>query len=204
MKLKEIKIAKSILSKEVGSSWPLFLTKCLIRKNDIFENTHWSKVKGAESKFVKRFSLLSAMYLELGNKFNKEKAFEIMRKIIVPIGLNESLTDLRSLKISRKNPLELLISYLDLVDEKGAGRFCKREYSKKNMDICHRVVTKCPFDGFFSEAETPELTKLFCEVDKQFYSKAFPELKFHRGSSWENTIAYGKDHCEFIFEKNNR
>lgn len=204
MKLKEIKITKSILSKEVGRSWPLFLIKCLIRKNDIFENTPWSKVKGAESKFVKRLSLVSAMYLGLENKFDKEEAFEIMRKIIVPIGVNESLTDLRSLKISRKNPLELLISYLDLVDEKGAGRFCNREYSKKNIDICHRVVTKCPFHGFFSEAETPELTKLFCEVDTQFYSKAFPDLKFHRGSSWENTIAYGKDHCEFIFEKNNK
>jgi hypothetical protein len=202
MKFKEIKIAKSVLSKEIGWSWPLFLIKCLIRKNDIFNNTHWSKVKGAESKFVKRLPIVSAVYLELQNKFNKEKAFDIMRKINIPIGLNESLTIFRSLKISRKNPLELLKDYLDLVDEKGAGRFCNREYSEKNIDICHRVVTKCPLHGFFSEAETPELTKLFCEVDKEFYAKAFPDLKFHRGSSWENTIAYGKDHCEFIFEKN--
>jgi hypothetical protein len=37
-------------------------------------------------------------------------------------------------------------------------------------------------------------------VDRVFYEKAFPELLFHRGDSWENTIAYGKDHCDFIFE----
>lgn len=200
LKFKETKIAKSVLSKEIGWSWPLFLIKCLIRKNDIFKNTHWSKVSGAEANFVKRLPLVSAMFLELQNRSNKEQALEIMRKIIVPVGLNESLTSFRSIKISGKDPLELLESYLDFVDEKGAGRFCNREYPKKNKNVCHRVVTKCPFHGFFSEAGTPELTKLFCEVDKEFYGKAFPELRFHRGSSWENTIAYGKDHCEFIFE----
>ncbi len=201
MKFKEIKIAKSVLNKEIGWSWPLFLIKCLIRKNDIFKNTHWSRVKGAESNFIKRLPIVAAMYLELQDKFNKEKAFEIMRKTMVPIGLNESLTVFRSLKFSCMNPLELLMSYLDLVDEKGAGRFCNREYLQKNDNICHRIVTKCPFHGFFSESETPELTRLFCEEDKEFYTKAFPEIKFHRGSSWENTIAFGKDHCEFIFEK---
>jgi len=57
------------------------------------------------------------------------------------------------------------------------------------------------FQRFFTEVGTPELTKLFCDVDREFFPKAFPDFKFHRGSSWENTIAYGMDHCEFIFEK---
>jgi len=50
-------------------------------------------------------------------------------------------------------------------------------------------------------AGTPELTKLFCEVDRRFFPKAFPGLRFHRGDSWENTIACGKDRCESVFEK---
>ena len=98
--------------------------------------------------------------------------------------------------------MNTLIRYLDLVDEKGAGQFCNREYPEKTNIICHRVVTKCPFHNFFLEAGTPELTRLFCEVDKIFYAKAFPELEFSRGDLWENTIAYGKDHCEFIFRSN--
>lgn len=200
MKFKEIRIAGSVLSEEIGWSWPLFLIRILIRKTNIFRNTHWSKVKGAESTFVRRLSILSAMYLELNSRSNAERSLEIMRKVVIPIGLNESMTVFRSLKISNKDPLELLISYLDLVDENGAGRFCNREYPKKNSNTCHRVVTKCPFHSFFSEAGTPEVTRLFCEVDKEFYAQAFPELKFHRGSSWENTIAYGKDHCDFVFE----
>ncbi len=201
MKIREIRITKSVLDKEIGWLWPILLARCLIRKNAIFKETHWVKIKNAESGLIKRLSLVAASYIELQAKFSKEKAFKIMRKIIVPIGCNEPMALLQSLNITGKKPMELLINYLDLVDKKGVGRFCNREYVKRNDNICHRVVTKCPFHSFFTEAGTSELTRLFCEVDKEFYSKAFPELKFHRGSSWENTIAYGKDHCDFIFEK---
>jgi hypothetical protein len=45
------------------------------------------------------------------------------------------------------------------------------------------------------------IKKLFFEVDRRFFTEAFPDLTFHRGNSWENTIADGKDNCEFVFEK---
>ncbi len=32
------------------------------------------------------------------------------------------------------------------------------------------------------------------------FTEAFPDLEFTRGDSWENTIAFGKDHCEYILE----
>ena len=72
---------------------------------------------------------------------------------------------------------------------------------KQDDNILHYEVRNCIFARFYKETGTPELTQLFCEVDKEFFPKAFPGIKFHRGDSWENTIAYGKDHCEFIFEK---
>jgi hypothetical protein len=176
------------------------LINTLNRKKALLRNTKWSKAKGEEAKFVKRLPLVAALYLELIRRSDKETAINIMRSIIVPIGLNESMTGFRTLEDHYTTPIEYLISYFDYIDEKGAGRFCNREYPKKNRHVCHRVVTKCPFHGFFSEVGTPELTQLFCEVDRVFYEKAFPELLFHRGGSWENTIAYGKDHCDFIFE----
>jgi hypothetical protein len=114
------------------------------------------------------------------------------------------MKSLRVLNVAGDDPLKKLMDYLDLIDEEGAGRFCNREYAQKDSNRCHRVVTKCSFHGFFVEAGTPELTQLFCEVDIAFYRQAFPALDFHRGGSWENTIAYGKDHCDFIFERKPR
>ena len=201
MNIKEIKIIKSVSSKEIGWSWPLFIIKCLIRKRSVFNNTHWANEKGAESKFAKRLSISAAMYLNLKEKMIKERAFETMRKILVPIGCNEQWKHLESLKVFDNKPMKWLMAFNDLMDRKGAPQFNKREYVKQDDNICHFVITRCVFNDFFTEVGTPELTKLFCEVDKEFFPKAFTDFEFRRGSSWENTIAYGQDHCEFIFEK---
>jgi hypothetical protein len=201
MNIHEAKITASVLFEEVGWSWPLLMARCLRRKNDIFKQTHWSKEKSPEVEYVKRLPIVSAAFLELQEMYPKDRAFGIMRKVIVPIGLNETMKSLRALDVSGGDPLEKLIDYLDFIDEEGSGRFCNREYAQKDSNRCHRVVTKCPFHGFFIEAGTPALTQLFCEVDIAFYTQAFPELDFHRGGSWENTIAYGKDHCDFVFER---
>jgi hypothetical protein len=100
-----------------------------------------------------------------------------------------------------KEPMEQLMAFNDLMDRKGAPRFNKREYVKQDDDTCYFVIKRCVFKDFFTEAGTPDLAKIFCEVDREFFPKAFSDLKFHRGSSWENTIAYGREHCEFMFER---
>ena len=201
MKIEEIKIIKSVLSKEMGGSWPVFLIKCLFRNKSIFNKSHWSKSEGSESEYVRRLSFASAVYLELQTKFGKEKAFEIIKNILIPIGYNAQWEHFQSLEVSGKKPMKKLMAFNDLMDRKGAPQFNKRIYKKQDDNICHFVIKRCVFKDFFTEVGTPELTKLFCEVDREFFPKAFPEFEFHRGSSWENTIAYEKDHCEFIFER---
>jgi len=201
METKKGIIVYRVLSREFGWTWPLLLLKCVIRKRKLFNKTSYAKTKGEEVDYVKRLPIASALYLEMKGRYDTENAISIMRDIIVPIGFNESMLGFQTLKKTNERPIEVLRCYLDFIDEKGAGRFCNRKYAKETDLVCHRVVTKCPFHGFFVEAGTPELTQLFCEVDRVFYEKAFPELIFHRGDSWKNTIAYGKDHCDFIFEQ---
>jgi hypothetical protein len=201
MQIKEVKIIKSVLSKEFGWSWPLFLFKSLIRGNAIFRKTHWAKVKGAESGFVKRFSLACAVYVGLGGEIGKGKAFKVVKRILVPIGFNEQWHHLNSLRLYKDTGMARLMAFHNLMDKKGAPQFNRREYVKQNTNICHFIITRCVFYDFFTEVGTPELTKLFCEVDREFFPVAFPDFRFDRGNSWENTIAYGKDQCDFIFTK---
>jgi len=201
MKISDIKIINSVLSKEIGWLWPIFFIKCLIKKKSIFKKTHWTNLKEAEAKFVKRISIISAIFLNLKEKVNKEKAFEITKSILVPMGCHEQKKHLQSLKLSNEKPMEKLMAFHNLMDKKGAPQFNTREYLKQDENICHFIITRCVFHDFFREAGTPELTKLFCEVDKEFFPNAFFEFKFHRGNSWKNTIGYEQNHCEFIFEK---
>ena len=200
MNFAEIKIVKSVISKEIGLLWIPFLIKCFIKKKSVFKNTHWINEESSESKFTKRLSFASTLYLELQKKFGKKKAFDVMRKILVPIGCNEQWQHLHTLK-NNENTMDNLMAFNDLMDKKGTPRFNRREYLEQNDIICHFVITRCLFNDFFKETKTSELTRLFCEIDKEFFPEAFPGFDFHRGNSWENTIAYGKNRCEFIFER---
>ena len=126
MNIKEIQIIKSVSSKEIGWSWPLFIIKCLIRKRSVFNNTHWANEKGAESKFAKRLSISAAMFLNLKEKMIKERAFETMRKILVPIGCNEQWENLNSLDIPHKKGMDKLFAFYDFMGKGGVGQFVQR------------------------------------------------------------------------------
>jgi len=201
MKLKEIQNIKSALSVSIGWSWPFVLLKVLAKKNALFSKTRWAKTGGLETKFIKRVSVAPALYVELGKWIGRDKAFEVLDELLVSIGCNEQWDHLNSMDVAEIVGMERLKAFNNLMDQKGAPRFNKREYIRQDEDTCHFLITRCVFYDYFSETGTPELTKLFCEVDRRFFPEAFPDFSFHRGGSWDNTIAYGKDHCEFVFEK---
>jgi len=204
MRFSEMSIIKRVLQKELGWSWPVFLIKCLIEKRRIYNQTHWAKETGVESEFAKRISLSTAVYQGLARRVGKDKAFKIMRGIIVPIGTREQLDNLDKWGVAQKNGMEKLLAFYDAMGKGGIGQLVQRTITQKNDSAFSYQVRNCFFNRFYQEAGTPELTQLFCEVDIEFFSRAFPQFKFHRGDSLENTVAYGKDHCYFIFEKNRK
>jgi hypothetical protein len=204
MKYKEIRIINSVLSAGMGGSWPVLLLKALAGKKAVFRGTRWSKMRGPESEFVKRISVAPAIYGALGDKMGRDEAFKVIEDLLISIGCQEQWDHLDAMDLVGTSPMERLMAFNERMDQKGAPRFNRREYVKQDDDVCHFLITRCVFNDFFTEAGTPELTRVFCEVDRRFFPDAFPDFRFHRGDSWENTIAYGKDHCEFVFEKRSR
>ena len=179
----------------------MFLIRCLVAKREVFNQTHWVNEASIESKFAKRLSISATIYQKLVKIFGKGKAFEIMRKILVPIGTKEQLDNLDKWGVSQKTGMEKLLAFYDAMGKSGIGQFVQRTITKKDDNTLSFQVTNCFFNRFYQETGTPELTKLFCEVDIEFFSQAFPDFEFYRGDSLENTVAYGKDYCVFIFER---
>lgn len=199
----QIKILRSVLKEQIGRTWPLFFAQCVIQGKKLFRNTRWARNPGEESEFVMRLAIAPAIYVDLQRKTGKEKAFEATKKIVTPIALNKLLHHLKTLNLSVTDGMEQLLAYRKIFDEEGAGKFCERHYLTKNNNMCHYIVTRCIFHDFFTETGTPELTGIFCDVDRRFYEHAFPSFRFHRGDSWENTIACGRSQCDFIIERRN-
>jgi len=202
IKKQKNEIIKNVLKKEFGWRWLFFLIKSSIYGNKLFKTTKWGKNKDeAESKFLKSYAIVAALYIKLKKKFEKEKAFYIMKNIIVPVGCIQQNALLAETNLPDDKPMIKLMAFNNLMDKKGAAKFNEREYVKKQENICHYKIKKCVYKDFFNSLGVLELTEFFCEVDKKFFIPAFPKFKVHRGSSWENTIAYGKPECDFIFEK---
>lgn len=204
MKIGEFKTIISCLGKELGWSCPVVLLKCLIGKKKIFSQTRWVNETGVEAAFARRLSISAAIYKELVRRLGKDKAFEVMRSMLVPIGTREQLDNLNKWGVLQKNGMSRLLAFYDGMGKGGVGQFVERTITEKSADVLSFQVRNCFFDRFYQETGTPELTQLFCEVDIEFFSQAFPDFKFHRGDSLENTVAYGKDYCVFTFEKKPR
>ena len=201
MKNQDLKLIKKIMKQELNRKWFWYFLKSVFMKKRIYKKTHWSKEKTLESKMAKRLSISAAMYVVLKKKFDEKNAFDIIRKIIVPLGVNEQLNNIKDIIFDDKYPIENFLAFYGFMGTKGIGKFVNRKLVKANPDYVHFEVRNCFFNRFYEEAGTPELTKLFCEVDNQFFARAFPAFQFHRGNDINNTIAFGKEFCTFIFEK---
>jgi hypothetical protein len=201
MKIEEIKIIQSVLGRNVGRLWFLPLMKSLIARKRIFRNTRWGKTRGEESAFIERISLAPSLVKELDEMIGKDNAVATVQEVLIAVGCAEQRKHLSSMNVAESNAMGRLEAFNKLMDEKGAPKFNEREYVRQDDKVCHFVITRCVFSDFFAETGMPGLTRAFCEIDRLFFPDAFPELRFHRGDSWENTIAYEKDHCEFVFER---
>lgn len=201
IKISEIKHIRSAVKDELGPSWPIFLAKCGLYSNTVFKKTHWASTKDEESKFAKRLSFAPAIYIKLCERFDKEKAYELARQMLLPTSVDDLADFVDPSSAAGKTPMERLLDFDEAYDTKGANRFMEKDVLEQDDNTYHYVMKRCIVSDFMEEAGTPELTRIFCDSDFEFLPKTFPELEFSRGDSPENTLGYGKDRCEFLFKK---
>ena len=203
MKVQEALMARAVLRAELGGQWLMTLLKALGMSRALLRKTRWAASGGAEAIFVRRLAHPAAIYSQMRDmpRIGKERALRTAGRMILDVGCREQWNHLVSLRMEQRSGMARLMAFHDLMDERGAPRFNTRIYKEKSDSRCRFLITRCVFMDFFTAVNTPELTRFFCEVDRRFFPEAFPDFRFHRGDSWENTIAFGKPQCEFVFEE---
>ena len=168
----------------------------------MFQRTQWAGEKNTEAEYAKRLAIAVALYRGLIEKTNRERAFETMRRVLVPAGVSEMLEIENTLNASDQKGMDKLMAFWCFLDQGGGlGQVNQGKFIKQDGEVLHYQMTGCFFARFYQETEVPELTRLMCESDREYFPQSVPEFKFHRGDSWENTIAYGKDVCEYVYER---
>jgi hypothetical protein len=65
----------------------MFLVGSAIKGNAVFRKTHWANpaVPKEEARYPKNLSLAAGIYLGFMQKFGQERAFAVMRQMLVPM-----------------------------------------------------------------------------------------------------------------------
>jgi len=148
--------------------------------------------------FVKTVALQAWLYIRLKDRVGQEKAYEIMRAVILPIALAVQQGNFRSVEAGRT--FENLIHYQQRTNREGPTRWNRMEIEEQSGKRYVFRVKNCLFHEFFSSMGAPELAKFMCATDNAIFSSYLPEeVIFHR-MGLNNTIADGASECRFVLE----
>ena len=149
-------------------------------------------------EFVKVVALQAWMYIRLKRKVGQKLAFEIVRAIVLPIGLATQQGNFRNVEAPRT--FNNLLSFQQRTNQEGPTRWNKMEILEQSEHKYEFRIHNCMFHKFFAQEGIPELTKLMCEVDNAIFNTYLPEeVTFHRNGIG-NRIADGASFCQFVIE----
>jgi hypothetical protein len=217
MNPERIKLLWPTLTKEIGWTFPLILASASIKSKALFKSTKWGSSTppttptpptttpdsppASESAYLKQYAVSGALYKELTSKFGKDKAFDIMRKIVVPCGCLLVRNYMTQMGLKSKSGMDRIVYFNQYMNNTPANKHNVRETVCVNENVYHYAITRCCVLDFYKEIGMPELTQLICEVDNVTYPEGFPQFHFDRDGSWSNTMAYGHDKCHFRLTK---
>ena len=150
-------------------------------------------------EFIETSGLIAWLYIRLKKEVGKEKAYEIIRAIVLCIGLAVQQANFRN--VEAKRTFENLVKYQKYGKNEGITKLNKMEIIEQTENRYVFKVTKCMFYEFFKYLDVPELTKIMCSIDNAIFNSYLPEkIIFHRNGI-NNRIADGAVECIFVIEK---
>jgi len=149
--------------------------------------------------FIETAALQAWMYMRLKKRMGQEKAYEVMRAVVVPLGLAVQQGHFRAVEAPRT--FENLIAYQQRTNREGPTRWNKMEILEQSNDRYELRVHYCMFHDFYTQLGVPELTALMCTVDNAIFNSYLPEeITFHR-NGLGNRIVDGAPACHFVIER---
>jgi len=158
--------------------------------------------KDLPKEFIEVTALQTWMYIRLKKRVGQKTAYEIVRAIVLPLGLVIQQGNFRNVEAPRT--FDNLITYQQRTNQEGPTRWNKMEIIEQSDYKYEFRVHNCMFNELYTQIGTPELTKLMCEVDNAIFNTYLPEeVTFHRNGIG-NRIADGASICHFVIERHQK
>lgn len=190
----------------LGWTWPKVLLRASKRDKEVFAATPWGRegAEGsAEARFLKPLTAFASLYLELTERLGHDEASRVMRGVATDVAVNLDMHEARAFELARvSDPMARSRACEDTMWRRGPGAaFNRHTQVRSTDDVLHLRITRCVYHEFFVATGTPMLARFICDSDRVFFEKLVPELAFDRDGSWQNTIAYGAAHCDYVWTR---
>jgi len=154
---------------------------------------------GFPPEFARANALQAWMYMRLKKAVGQEKAYEIVRAFVLPIGLAMQQGNFRNVEAGRS--FENLIAFQQRTHREGLTRWNTLEVLEQDAARYEIRVTTCMYFKFYNSLGIPEMTRLMCAVDNAIFNSYLPEeITFHR-NGLGNRIVDGAAACQFVIEQ---
>jgi hypothetical protein len=138
------------------------------------------------------------VYLNLSKRIGKDKAFEIMRVVILTGGIAQ--WNLTYNAIEKRRTFENLCDQELEVNKVGFTRWNTLEVVERSERRFEIRMTRCLYHELTTSVGAPELTPIVCQIDNAGFNSYLPdEVVFHRGGPGLR-IADGSKECNFVWE----
>jgi hypothetical protein len=149
-------------------------------------------------EFAETVALEAWMYLRLKEKLGQDKAFALMRAVIIPVAMVWSGAGFRIVEAPRT--YENIIRFHEMLYEKMLTEDGNLKIDERSDSRYMYRNFFCPWNDLFRKLGIPELTEPYCAIDNGLYNTYLPgEIIFHRGGV-NRTIARGAPYCQYIYE----
>jgi len=155
--------------------------------------------EGFPKEFIDFTALQTWMYIRLKKRIGESAAYEIVRALVLPIGLAIQQGNFRNVEAPRT--FENLKNYQQRTNREGPTRWNEMEIIEESDRKYEFRVHTCMFHEFYTQIGIPEFTRLMCEVDNAIFNSYLPEeVTFHRNGIG-NRMADGAPACHFVVEQ---
>jgi predicted ArsR family transcriptional regulator len=149
-------------------------------------------------EFVEQTAFQAWMYIRLKKQVGQDTAYEIMRAMILPIGLALQHNNFHAAEQERT--FRNLVQAQKEMNKNGMTRWNVMKIEKETDDTYEIKITHCMYHAFYKSLGIPEMTKMMCAVDNAVFNSYAPEgIVFHR-KGIGNRIVDGSDACRMVLE----
>jgi len=207
----QMKVMFSELKREFGLFGTVGFIRQVYRKQNQLKKQYGDIVNerfaDVPSSAIMEMYLMSAMYLVLADREDKEKAYEFVKGIFQKIGptAHETLYNIKDLA---KCDGDIFTNFCRLnrsIFESSARKgFYNLEGIRDSEDLQYIRLTKCLNLDAFSTLGCPELARLGCDIDIAGYAPEAMGNKVNLDFRRPCTLANGDKSCEFYYYRKGR